>query len=78
VDEFRQAQAQLSGAGVRGWWVRAQEELPEDKWQALLDAAASSDITHRAISIVLERWGVKVSPIQVGHWRRTHARAGRQ
>ena len=72
MDEFREAQTQLSSAGVRGWWERAQAELPDDKWAALLEAALSRDITHRTVSVVLERWGLKVSPVQVGHWRRTH------
>jgi len=72
VDEFRQAQSQLQGPGIRGWWSTVLAELPDDKRESLLAAAASPDITHRAISIVLKRWGYDVNPVKVGHWRRNH------
>ena len=71
LDEFREVQDSLHSSGVRGWWERAKAQLPEDKWDALLAAGADRTISHRAISMVLERWGVKVSAVQVGHWRRT-------
>ena len=70
LDEFREVQAELGVPGVRGWWERARLELPDDKWEALQAAGADRTISHRAISVVLERWGMRVSSVQVGHWRR--------
>ena len=72
MDEFRQAQSELQGPGVRGWWSVVLEDLSDDKRDSLLAAASSPDITHRAISVVLNRWGYDVNPVKVGHWRRTH------
>jgi hypothetical protein len=72
VDEFLEAQASLSGPGMTGWWVRVLDELPEDKRESLLAAGKNPAITHRAISVVLARWGYEVRPLQVGHWRRNH------
>jgi hypothetical protein len=69
VDEFKQVQAGLGKPGTLGWWERL--ELPPEQAEALDAAGRDPSISHRAISIVLERWGVKVSAVQVGHWRRT-------
>ena len=69
MDEFRQVQSELSKPGSAGWWERL--DLPEEKIRQLHEAAADSSISHRAISVVLGRWGVKVNPQQVGHWRRS-------
>lgn len=69
MDEFAQVQSELGKPGVLGWWERL--DLPDEKRQQLFDAGADPSISHRAISIVLSRWGLKVSPMQVGHWRRS-------
>ena len=68
MDEFRQVQSELTKPGVKGWWDRLNIS---DKQRADLEAAADDPtITHKAIAIVLERWGMTVTPTQVGHWRR--------
>lgn len=72
MDEFRQAAAELSSPGVRGWWERVLVCLSDDQRESLLAAAASRDISHRAIAVVLGRWGYPVTLVQVGHWRRNH------
>lgn len=69
MDEFRQVQSELGKPGTAGWWELL--DLPEDKRESLEAAGADPTISHRAISVVLGRWGVKVSQQQVGHWRRT-------
>ena len=76
VDEFAQVQSELNGPGTRGWWVKL-NDLTDEQVQALEAAGRDRSISHRAISIVLERWGVEVSPMQVGHWRRNILKAGR-
>jgi hypothetical protein len=71
VNEFEQAQAAVKKPGVAGWWTRI-DELPDDQRQSLAQAAASTNISHRAIATVLTGWGIPVSVAQVGHWRRNH------
>ena len=73
MNEFEQAQANVKGPGVDGWWVQL-DTLTDDRRQSLMDAARSSTISHRAIATVLTGWGVPVTVAQVGHWRRTHVR----
>lgn len=68
MDEFAQVQAGMRKAGVSGWWEVA--DLTADQRDRLNAAGADRTISHRAIAIVLERWGVKVSAAQVGYWRR--------
>lgn len=71
MDEFRQAQQQLKRPnGYRAWWETL--DLTDEQRQALMAAGADPTISHRAIHIVLQRWGCQVSIGQVGHWRRTH------
>lgn len=72
VDEFVEAQSSLKGPGTAGWWDRVLPELTAEQSESLHAAAADRNISHRAISIVLGKWGFKVSPAMVGHWRRTH------
>jgi len=72
VDEFVEVQASLKGPGTAGWWDRVLPDLTADQSESLHAAAADRNISHRAISIVLGKWGFKVSPAMVGHWRRTH------
>jgi len=69
MNEFEEVQAGLGKPGVLGWWERL--DLSPEKTEALETAGRDISISHRAISIVLERWGYKVSAVQVGHWRRT-------
>jgi len=69
VNEFREAQKELR-PGVRGWWVGVLADLPEARRDQLLEARDDRSISHRAISVVLKRWGYEVTPAQVGHWRR--------
>ena len=70
MDEFEQAQANLKGPGVAGWWDRVIPALDDDRRSRLLQAADNKAISHRAISIVLAGWGFDVRPNMVGHWRR--------
>lgn len=70
MDEFLAEQALQRTAGMPGWWERAEQTLEPDQWASLVTAADNPAITHRTISVVLGRWGVKVSPGMVGHWRR--------
>jgi len=72
LDVFRQVQEELRRPGVAGWWVEVLEELDDDRRTALETAAADRTITHRTISVVLERWGYQVTPARVAHWRRTY------
>ena len=65
-------QAEAKGPGTGGWWDRVLPELTEEQSGSLYQAAQNRDISHRTISIVLGRWGFKVSPEMVGHWRRNH------
>jgi hypothetical protein len=74
VDEFVAVQEETGTPGVAGWWDRVLPELSDEQRTSLLDAAGSPTISHRTISIVLGRWGHKVSPGMVGHWRRNHVR----
>lgn len=76
MDEFVQVQSELNGPGVRGWWAKIADFTDEQR-EALEAAGRDRSISHRAISIVLERWGVEVSPMQVGHWRRNILKAVR-
>jgi len=76
VDEFREVQAGLSKPGTLGWWERY--EFTPEQTEALEQAGRDGSISHRAISIVLGRWGFKVSAVQVGHWRRTVLGAARR
>ena len=69
MDEFREVQAGLGKPGTLGWWEKL--DLTPEQAEALDVAGRDLSISHRAISIVLGRWGVKVSAVQVGHWRRT-------
>lgn len=70
MDEFLAEQERQRGPGPAGWWSRAESALDPDQWKSLLEAAGNPDISHRTISVVLGRWGVKVTPSMVGHWRR--------
>ena len=70
MNEFVAEQERQRGPGSSGWWVNAQQTLDPDKWQQLEEAADNRAISHRTISIVLERWGIKVTPGMIGHWRR--------
>lgn len=69
MDEFAQVQIELNGPGVRGWWANL-NSLTDEQRQSLEAAGRNRTITHRAIAIVLGRWGIEVTPMQVGHWRR--------
>lgn len=68
MDEFQAAQDAMGRPGVRGWW----QDMPisADQYERLCQAAKNPTISHRAISSVLQDWGVKVTVGQVGHWRR--------
>jgi hypothetical protein len=72
VDEFREVQKVNRGPGSVGWWEQAVEDLDSERVESLMAAATDRTISHRTISIVLNRWGLKVTPGQVGHWRRNH------
>lgn len=72
VDEFRAVQAELKGPGLRGWWVDVLEQLDDQRRESLLAAAADREITHRTISVVLQRWGYDISVPRVSHWRRNY------
>jgi hypothetical protein len=74
MDEFLAVQASQKPPGTSGWWDRIIPELPDDQRVSLEQAADNRDISHRTISIVLGRWGHKVSPSMVGHWRRNRER----
>jgi kynureninase len=74
VDEFLQAQQSMKAPGLDGWWTHARPVLSDEQWESLMGAARSRGISHRAISMVLDGWGVQVTPGQVGHWRRTYVR----
>jgi hypothetical protein len=74
IDEFREVQATKKGPGVTGWWDEVLPRLEPDQANGLIEAAADPSISHRTISIVLGRWGFKVSAAQVGHWRRNRVR----
>ena len=71
IEEFLEAQSQLKRPGVTGWWDRVLPELDEQQRASLIAAAKDSAISHRAICIVLGRWGHDVSREKVAHWRRT-------
>lgn len=73
MHEFLEAQKQIR-PGYRGWWDRIIPNLTEEKRESLLAAAASDEISHTAISVVLGQWGYDVRPEQVGRWRRQHVR----
>ena len=74
MDEFREAQRTLKGPGMSGWWEDVLPRLSGEQETALLDAAADRTISHRAIKVVLDRWGFSVTLAQIGHWRRTYVR----
>lgn len=74
VDVFREAQAALKPPGQTGWWTRAEQQLDVEQWDALVEAAWSPEISHRAIATVLRQWGIDVTPGAVGHWRRNRVR----
>jgi hypothetical protein len=73
-DEFEEVQRELGRPGVSGWWERVLPELTDKQADDLLNAADNAGISHRTISVVLGRWGHKVTPAQVGHWRRSRER----
>ena len=70
MDEFLAEQEKQRRPGMTGWWVTAEQTLDGDQFAQLQQAADNPNISHRTISVVLERWGVKVTPGMVGHWRR--------
>jgi hypothetical protein len=74
VDEFLQVQQSGKQPGLTGWWDRVLPELSEEQVEALNGAALAPEISHRTISVVLGKWGFRVSPGAVGHWRRNHVR----
>ena len=74
VNEFLEAQGGLKPPGTSGWWDRVLPELSDGQRADLLEAGRSREISHRAIAVVLGKWGHTVTPAQVGHWRRTHVR----
>lgn len=76
MNEFEEVQAGLGKPGTRGWWERY--KFSPEQAEALDQAGRDSAISHRTISIVLGRWGFEVSPVQVGHWRRTVLRETRR
>jgi len=76
MDEFLKVQAESGKPGVPGWWDRVLPKLSVEQRASLEQAAASGDIGHRAISLVLGQWGFKVTAAQVGHWRRHHVTRG--
>lgn len=69
MDEFAAVQASIGKTGVPGWWEKF--DFSDDQLQRLEAAGRDLTISHRAISIVLGNWGFKVSPQQVGNWRRS-------
>jgi hypothetical protein len=71
MEEFREAQSRLKRpSGYKAWWETL--DLTEQQREDLMAAGADSSISHRAILIVLQDWGHKISLGQIGHWRRTH------
>ncbi|HEY7821948.1 MAG TPA: hypothetical protein VIG24_03900 [Acidimicrobiia bacterium] len=74
MDEFLEVQQTLKGPGTPGWWDDLFPKLTDEQAASLQQAAESKQISHRTISVVLSKWGHKVSPAQVGHWRRTYVR----
>jgi hypothetical protein len=70
MDEFKQAQQELRKGGRSGWWETA--DMSAEMWDSLINAARDPQISHRAITTVLNRWGVEVTLSQVGHWRRSY------
>lgn len=71
MDEFAEVQSELKRPnGYRAWWQLLQ--LTDEQTKALWDAGRNPDISHRAIHIVLKRWGHDVPVGSIGHWRRTH------
>lgn len=72
MDEFTEVQMTLTSRGMSGWWDRA--VLSDEQWAQLNAAADNPEITRRAISIVLSRWGVDVSITQVGYWKQNRVR----
>jgi hypothetical protein len=71
MDEFIAAQSDIR-TGYKGWWDRILPQLTAERRESLLRAAASSEISHAAISVVLGQWGYDVRPARVAHWRREH------
>jgi hypothetical protein len=71
VNEFEELQAKTR-TGIDGWWERVIPQLTEQQQADLAAACANQDISHATISIVLGRWGHKVSFAQVGHYRRRY------
>ena len=74
MEEFLAVQRGNKGPGSAGWWDRVLPALDERQSADLMEAAASRDISHRTIAVVLGQWGFDVSAAQVGHWRRTYVR----
>ena len=73
MNEFYEAQRQVKPSGVSGWWVKVLADIDQTRRDQLIEAASDPNISHRAIAVVLQRWGYSVSPGSVGHWRRNHA-----
>ena len=74
MNEFLEAQKRLKGPGTAGWWEAVLPQLSDEQRTSLEEAAAARNISHRAICVVLGRWGFEVTPAQVGHWRRNYVR----
>ena len=72
MSEFVAEQNAQKGPGVTGWWDKVLPELDDQRRQDLIDAGNNSEISHRTIVTVLNRWGFSVSYAQVGHWRRNY------
>lgn len=71
MDEFTEAQAHLRAPnGYKAWWELL--AMSDEQRESLFAAGRNPNISHRAIHVVLQRWGFEVTIGQVGHWRRTH------
>ncbi len=73
MDEFIKADDELRGrrGNARSWYEKITPEITDEQKAALDEALRSREITDRAISLVLERWGFDVKPNTIGMWRRT-------
>ena len=74
MSEFHEAQKEMKPPGVTGWWVHVLADLDEKRRDDLIEASHDRTISHRAISVVLRRWGYDVSREKVAHWRKNHVR----
>lgn len=70
VDEFAVEQSRMRPGNAVSWYERIRPALTDEQAASLDAALRSREISARAISSVLQRWGHPVKEGTIAAWRR--------